>query len=257
MSAAPVVQAVPEPSAAPRSAPVAKAATRSAPRQTARAAIPVATAPFAARAAAPSAVTPNAETVPVAVPAEAPQPVAAPTDDNTAAIGLGLLGLVALGGAGAYAATRRRRRVGEAELAYRDEPIAAIAPVKSESTPLRTTTAPAWVPAVATSASAPLMFERHPAPAQVAATAEGSMIPPGPLPTGPALAELFERMATAAPDAENPFNSTKRRRQRVRWLMKQHEYRLREADSKFDFRHYTTGTKSAEHEGARREFVPA
>ena len=52
-------------------------------------------------------------------------------------------------------------------------------------------------------------------------------------------------MATAAPDADNPFTSVKRRRQRVRWLMKQHEYALRRGDDlPFDFRSYTAAPQA-------------
>ena len=46
-------------------------------------------------------------------------------------------------------------------------------------------------------------------------------------------------MATAAPDASNPFTSVKRRGKRARWLLKQHEYALdRQAAGAFDFRAY-------------------
>ena len=102
------------------------------------------------------------------------------------------------------------------------------------------------------------MFGRKP----LAPTTTGSAIPPRPLPTGPALAELFERMARAAPDADNPFKGDKRRRARVRWLMKQHEYRLRDAagqnaEDRFDFRTFAASTKQAEPERTRTEVVPA
>ena len=256
MRAAPVVQAVPEPSAAPEPVAATKAAAKPAPRQLTRAAAPIAAAPVAAAAATPNAASPVAETAPV-VPAEtppiavtdpAPQSAAAPAEDNTAALGLGLLGLVALGGAGAYAAARRRRRVNEPEVAYADERFATPAPVA---------VAPAWNSATAV-AAAPATFAHQPA----AGIVSGSYIPPGPLPTGPALAEMFERMVRSAPDADNPFKSDKRRRARVRWLMKQHEYRLRDAagqnaEDRFDFRTYAVSPKPAEREAARREVVPA
>ena len=169
-----------------------------------------------------------------------------------------MLGLVALGGAGAYMVARRRRNVVQSEIVYSDERFAAPAPVLAAPVPVQTASAPAWVPAVATSAAEPLMFERKP----LAASTAGSAIAPGPLPTGPALAELFERMARAAPDAENPFKGDKRRRARVRWLMKQHEYRLRDAagqnaEDRFDFRTFAAGTKQAKPERTRREVVPA
>ena len=192
----------------------------------------------------------------------AQQRAVAPAEDNSAALGLGLLGLVALGGAGAYAASRRRRRVNQAEVAYADESFTAPAPVVAEPavvmadlTPPRAV-APAW--ASATAAAAPTAFAHKP----TAGIFSGSYIPAGPLPTGPALAEMFERMARATPDADNPFKADKRRRARVRWLMKQHEYRLRDAagrnaEDRFDFRTYAAETKPAQHEAPAREFVPA
>lgn len=264
MRAAPVVQAVPEVSAAPEPAAQPRVQTalaaRAAPRQTARlvAAAPVAVQPVsAAQIADPAPVAAPAAVTPVAAIAAAPQSAAVPADENTTALGLGLLALVALGGAGAYAAARRRR-VAEPEVLYSDERLAAAAPTFAEPIPVRTTAAPASAPAVATSAAAPLMFERKP----LAPTTAGSAIPPRPLPTGPALAELFERMARAAPDADNPFKGDKRRRARVRWLMKQHEYRLRDAarqnaEDRFDFRTFAASTKQAEPERTRTEVVPA
>ena len=266
MRAAPVVQAVPEPSAAPEPAAATTAATpaRAAPRQTARTVAPVAAAAPVTAQAPPAQV---AQAAPVAAPAEispvaaidpAPQPAAAPAQDNSTALELGLLGLVALGGAGAYIFARRRRDVAQPETVYSDERYAAPAPVVTEPVSVQTPSASAWVPVVATSAAAPMMFERRP----LAASTAGSAIAPGPLPTGPALAELFEQMARAAPDAENPFKGDKRRRARVRWLMKQHEYRLRDAagqnaEDRFDFRTFAASTKQAEPARIRREVVPA
>jgi hypothetical protein len=115
------------------------------------------------------------------------------------------------------------------------------------------------------------MFERKPegAPAAGGRMRSTDMIPAGPLPTGPAMADLFERMVNAAPDKDNPFKSDKRRRARVRWLMKQHEYRLADPDgltaadrfkagaSGFDFRTYTPSTKRPADEGAGKEVIPA
>ena len=265
MRAAPVVQAVrevsaaPEPAAQPRvqTAPAARAALR----QTARpvAAAPVVVEPVsAAQIADPAPLAAPASVTPVAAIAAAPQSAAVPADENTTALGLGLLGLMALGGAGAYAAARRRGRVAEPEARYSDERFAAPAPTFAEPIPARTTAAPASAPAVATSAAAPPMFGRQP----LAPSTAGSAIPPRPLPTGPALAELFERMARAAPDADNPFKGDKRRRARVRWLMKQHEYRLRDAagqnaEDRFDFRTFAASTKQAEPERTRTEVVLA
>ena len=162
-----------------------------------------------------------------------------------------MLGLAALGGLGAYAATRRRRTVSE------DETGSAAAPI--EPVAVRETS-PAWMPAVAT--DAPAMFERKPEPAAVPGASSAAMIPAGPLPTGDALVRLFDRMALAAPDADNPFTSVKRRRQRVRWLMKQHEYGLRAQESNgFDFRKFAASSsptnKLPADEGAGKEVIPA
>lgn len=265
MRAAPVVQTVREVSAAPEPAAQPRVQTapaaRAAPRQTARpvAAAPVVVEPVsAAQIADPAPLAAPAAVTPVAAIAAAPQSAAVPADENTTALGLGLLGLIALGGAGAYAAARRRGRVAEPEARYSDERFAAPAPTFAEPIPARTTAAPASAPAVATSAAAPPIFGRQP----LAPTTTGSAIPPRPLPTGPALAELFERMARAAPDADNPFKGDKRRRARVRWLMKQHEYRLRDAagqnaEDRFDFRTFAASTKQAEPERTRTEVVPA
>lgn len=249
----PVVQAVPatpEPAAATTAA-TTKAA-REAPRQPAQvtraaavAAAPLATAPAATVSAAPVAgAAVPADIAPIEPLVAAQPPALAPANDNTAAIGLGLLGLVALGGASAYAAARRRRSVNAPMVTYSDERLAAPAPVAAMPNP-------AWIPVVATTAAS-LPFDR-------AAATAGMAIPAGPLPTGPALAELFERMAHAAPDADNPYKGTKRRRLRVRWLMKQHEYRLRDgnADRNFDFRTFATSSDPAKPAPVSRQPVPA
>ena len=163
-----------------------------------------------------------------------PSTVAPAQNDNTA-LELGLLGLVALGGAGAYGLARRRRRVAVPDAAYRDEPLTAATPVVEPAVTAPPIVASPWVPAVAAATGADSKVERSPN----ATGMTGTAIPAGPLPTGAALGALFERMASAAPDADNPFTATKRRRQRVRWLLKQHEYRLQKAgDQPFDYRNY-------------------
>lgn len=256
--AAPVAQPAPEPSAAPKTAAALTAAPkaeRAAARTAARAAPAQAAAPVAARSAAPVAATPLTDPAPV-IASEAPLPVtsaepavqsaAITSGDNTAEIGLGVLGLVALGGLGIYTANRRRRTVSES-----DSKVAA-API--EPAVVRET-APGWTSAVV--AAAPVMFDRKPEPASAWAAGSAAKIAPGPLPTGQALVDLFNRMALAAPDADNPFKGIKRRRARVRWLMKQHEYRLREKSREhFDFRAYAASNKLPA-EGAVKEVVPA
>ena len=238
MRSTPMVQAVPATPIAAEPVAAAAPATRVAPRSTARIASPAVAAPVAA-VAVPTAAGPVAEAAPsfVGLPAEVPPvvvaepapPVTAPAQNDNTALELGLLALVALGGVGAYGLARRRR-VAELAAAYRDERHTALLPTVSVASS-------AWVPAVAALAPS----ERIP----FAAAKAGSAIPAGPLPTGPALAALFEAMATAAPDANNPYTSVKRRRQRVRWLMKQHEYRLREVnDRPFDFRSYTAAPQT-------------
>ena len=234
MRSAPVVQALPETPVAVEPVAATAPVARAAPRQTARTASTTAAAPVAA-VAIPTTATPVTAAAPasVGVPTEVPQvtaiaeapPVAAPAQNDNTALELGLLGLVALGGAGAYGLARRRRRATESVAEYRDESMAAPAPTVTVATS-------AWTPAVA----AAVASERSP----IVVRSTGAVIPAGPLPTGPALATLFEAMATAAPDADNPFTAVKRRRQRVRWLMKQHEYALRRGDDRpFDFRSYT------------------
>lgn len=234
MRSAPVVQALPETPVAVEPVAATAPVARAAPRKTARIASTTAAAPVAA-AAIPTTATPVTAPAPasVGVPTEVPQvtaiaeapPVAAPAQNDNTALELGLLGLVALGGAGAYGLARRRRRATESVAEYRDESMAAPAPTVTVATS-------AWTPAVA----AAIASERCP----IVVRSTGAVIPAGPLPTGPALATLFEAMATAAPDADNPFTAVKRRRQRVRWLMKQHEYALRRGDDRpFDFRSYT------------------
>ena len=188
---------------------------------------------------------------PVAAIDPAPQPAAAPAQDNSTALELGLVGLVALGGVAAYAAARRRRRVDQPAAAFNDERLAAPAPTMAEPRAV-------WIPPVAASVAAPPLIARTP----LNTSGAGSAIPAGPLPTGPALADLFERMARAGPDADNPFKGDKRRRARVRWLMKQHEYRLRDAagqnaEDRFDFRTYAASNKLTQPERIRREVVPA
>jgi hypothetical protein len=238
MRSTPMVQAVPATpiAAVPVAAPAPTA--RVTPRPTARIVNPAIAAPVAA-VAVPTAAGPVAEAAPrpVGVPAEVPpviaaepaSPVVAPAQNDNTTLELGLLALVALGGVGAYALARRRRVAGPAS-AHSEERLTASAPTVTVATS-------AWAPAIAELAPG----ERNP----IAAASAGTAIPAGPLPTGPALATLFERMATAAPDADNPFTSSKRRRQRVRWLMKQHEYRLREAnDRPFDFRSYAAAPQT-------------
>ena len=238
MRSTPMVQAVPATPIAAEPVAAAAPAARVAPRSTARIASPAVAAPVAA-VAVPTAAGPVAEAAPSpgGVPAEVPPvvvaepapPVTAPAQNDNTALELGLLALVALGGVGAYGLARRRR-VAEPAAAYRDERHTALLPTVSVASS-------AWVPAVAALAPS----ERIP----FAAAKASSAIPAGPLPTGPALAALFEAMATAAPDANNPYTSVKRRRQRVRWLMKQHEYRLREInDRPFDFRSYTAAPQT-------------
>ena len=258
---APVEQAAPTattPVAKPARANVASC--RAAPHSVSHTAATTTAAPTEAsvqtpRTATTIAPTVSAEPSPVAVEvpqvtrvASDPNTVASAQNDNTA-LELGLLGLVALGGAGAYGLARRRRRVVAPDTVYGDELLAAATPVvEPPVTSAPPITASPWVPANAAATAAESRAERVPTATSMAGTA----IPAGPLPTGAALGALFERMANAAPDAENPFTATKRRRQRVRWLLKQHEYRLQNAGSQpFDYRNYATASQP------QRELVEA
>lgn len=270
--AAELVAATPDPVAA---APVATpTSTRSAPRKATRSAEPVAAAPVAVQAATPATtsappadaapITQLASPEPIASADPAVEPAKASTNDNTAEVGLGLLGLAALGGLGAYAASRRRRRV------VSDEGDAAVAPRAAVVPPVAKLAHTAWVPAVTTAAStpAPFMFERKPEAAPTTGRVRSAdIIPAGPLPTSLAMADLFERMVNAAPDKDNPFKSDKRRRARVRWLLKQHEYRLADpegltaadrfnaGESGFDFRTYKPSSTSLIDEEASKEVI--
>ena len=234
------------------------AAARAAPRQPSRSvaaaiAAPVATAvqPASIKAstvapAVSTAASPGAVDVPQVTAAAPAAITAAPAQNDNITLELGLLGLIALGGAGAYGLARRGRHGAEPDAAYRDERVAEAPEVVPPVTSAALIAASPWVPALATAADS--RAERRPP----ATSKTGTAIPAGPLPTGAALGALFERMATAAPDADNPFTATKRRRQRVRWLLKQHEYRSRNSDAKpFDFRSYGAASEP------RRELVNA
>ncbi|MFM5894783.1 MAG: hypothetical protein ACKOQM_10200 [Novosphingobium sp.] len=276
--------AMPEPAA---DAPVATTtAARATPRQATRSTATVAAAPAVAKSSAPATtsapvtdtapITPLASPAPVASAEPVVPPTRSATSDNTAEIGLGLLGLVALGGIGAYATSRRRRRVASDEFAETTVPLATTtAPRAAVAPPAALTPQPAWRPAsttVVAASPAPFMFERKPEtsqPAKAPRVRSADLIPVGLLPTGAAMTELFERMVNAAPDKDNPFKSDKRRRARVRWLLKQHEYRLADpegltavdrfnaGESGFDFRTYKPSSTSPIDEGAGKEVIPA
>ena len=175
---------------------------------------------------------------PAAIPAEIdpapaaaqPAPIVAAESQNSdfgAEMGLGLLGLAAVGGA--YALSRRRKA-------------APAAPVRAAaSTPVHplVRTAVAQLQRTETAFNRPASLDAEEAFTARADLALAVTVPPGPLPTGPAMADLYHRMVTAAPDASNPFTSVKRRGKRARWLLKQHEYALdRQTASAFDFRAY-------------------
>lgn len=313
-SPAPVMTSSPIVQAAPVAAPEATAETVPSPEQAVapvatRAATPARNAP-AARTSAAQAVTPAATPVamsgePVAVtPVEqigagiaataqqsaqamppvqqaAVAPAEAPSDPTPML--LGLLGLAALGGAGAYAVNRRRRsRIEPLPASTYEPPMRAAEPKPSfATTPLAATAAasaaapqpdkPAFMPreaAWSTGAAAPsvtyaattdrtetAVIEREVRGDRQQASAQ---IPAGPLPTGTAMAALMDRMTHAAPDADNPFHSMKRRRKRVRWLLKQHEYALRRNSTRpFDYREYKPSSALAREEGIGAEAVPA
>lgn len=255
MTSAPVVQAVP---AAPVIEPSAAAAATSAAPNNRRASPPVAAkpvragsirveaaAPVAAVAGIPVAVAgpPVSQAAAPALPVE-PAPVAASfqpaaandsTLSSTALAGIGLGGLALLGLLGAGALRRRRQSDGSFEVL--PEPLAAAAPPLPARTPAGEQLPDPAVRYAFASSAAPAtaaLFGTQSAPAN------RPQIPVGPLPTGAAMVTLFNGLVAAAPDAENPYVGVKRRGRRVRWLLRQHEYRLREAqDRGFDFRSIT------------------
>jgi MYXO-CTERM domain-containing protein len=266
VQAAPIV--VPEPAAEPSepatTAAVAATSSASGARRMASAAAPVVSRESATVASATAAST-VANPAPADVdPALAPlidePPVAAapaaqtdaqfapaePAGDNTAALG-GLAALLALGGLGAFALRRRRR----SDVAVRETPPLAVSAPVTAHAPLRAKADPVI-------AAAP-RFER-PAPRIAPGMTSAAMIPAGPLPQGQAMVDLHERMVRAAPDADNPFVALKRRRKRVRWLLKQHEYGLRrESTRPFDFRAYRPSSELSREEAFidNRDAVPA
>lgn len=213
-------------SAAPRAEPRTATATRSAARS-APAAQPATTTANPATATTPvePSTPPPAETAPVdpvPVAEAAPAPVAAPADDggdNTLAIA-GLLGIVALGGAGIYAATRRRRAVydepSSSQAAYDRTATVASPPARLSQPgvmPLARTTEPLVV-------GTPEMV----AEPEVRRPAAASFGMPGTVPADPdARRELLERMVAAAPNDENPFTSRKARLRRARLILQHRE----------------------------------
>lgn len=253
MTSAPVVQAVPaapviEPSAAATSAaPNNRRASPSAAAKPVRAGsnrVETA-APLAASVGIPVAVAgpPVSQAAAPALPV-GPVPVAASLQpaaandsmlSSAALAGIGLGGLALVGLLGAGALRRRRQLDGSFEALPEPNPVAAAPP------PARTPVSePLPEPAVRyafASSAAPAtaaLFGTQPAPAN------RPQIPVGPLRTGAAMVTLFNGLVAAAPDAENPFVGVKRRGRRVRWLLRQHEYRLREPqDQGFDFRSFT------------------
>jgi hypothetical protein len=253
LTSEPIVQAVPEPAAAVAAeVPAPVAAVPSARQQIARPA-----ARMQPAAVTPAPAVPNSADVPVAAPAAmpieaaadvaiaplplaaepAPQAAADAPISDTAAIGLGLLGLVAVGGAGVLAL--RRRRPADAV------PVDHVASRASFAAPERKVPLTAPVMAAggmnATRLADPVVnYDDAKTVSQSPfAAASSAAIPSGPLPTGQAAVALFDRLVRAAPDAANPFTSPKRRAKRARWLLKQHEYSLRrDTNEPFDFRSF-------------------
>lgn len=267
IQAAPVVVPEPTPVVAAEPAPAPRRAARAAAVPAAPAASPIADQPVAA-AAAPA--TPAPVVVAIEPPtAIAPEPefAAAPPAEpaNNSALALGLLGLAGLGGAGALA-LRRRKRV-PAETTRADAPASLERRMPHTAVTAQATPAAAYVPPLARTEPEALrrVWSEPLVTARAAPGVSGSAISPGPLPTGEAMAALMARMAHAAPDEANPYTSPKRRSKRVRWLLKQHEYALRNAASEpveaakpFDFRRFASSNGAAPGAGQfGRTVVPA
>ena len=260
MQANPVVQPVPQiaepiadPSPAAAAAADAAPTTRAAPQAPARA-ITTPAAPETV-ASAPATAEPEAAPLPLAVAASPAPPLADATSpvqpEEGPSPALGLLALSALFGAGALALRRRRINAQNPPLDFQ-RPVV----VGSQREPV------SGNPAAANLLAGSATLDRRSTGVAEATLVDmparsAAMIPPGPLPRGEELTALFDRMVMAAPDADNPFTTGKRRRKQVRILMRKHDNAARVADAEpFDFRTYRSG-RTLETEDAGRTVIPA
>lgn len=240
-------------------------------------------APIAAANPAPSAeapVTSDALPAPV-IPADtmmeaSPEsamapvaPVAAPetlaenaSDGNMALAGLvGLLALVALGGAG-FMLMRRRKPVAETEMELAEaEIMEPTRPINAPPAAVAQTYAPEAPEAPVYRAPEPAVVHASPAPLDANGNPVSPFVynpvyqgkrpedrpvftmPAGPIPTGERRSALLMQMVAARPDAANPFTSPKWRMRRARSLLSRREKMLRDqATRPFDFRDFNTHT---------------
>lgn len=248
---APPATAVPDVPAAEPSA-----ATSSTPRRTSTPERPAVTAADRPTGAAPIAADPAPATN--AAPSIGPEPQssnpapdavsasdefapAAPAEDgsdNTLAI-LGLAGLVALGGAGIYAATRRRRPLMDDDVAYDSHPVEELPGTAAASVnpPEREVSQPGAFAAVA----APVTANMEPAAPRSQIAEQIKEPAPRPAPPMPAASPsvtafgtdansedrhaILENMVAEEPSDENPFTSRKARMRRARLILQGRESR--------------------------------
>jgi hypothetical protein len=244
MTTNPVVQAIPDNSAALDKAPVATQTTarpaQTAPRAhitaapIATKAAPQATTPQAPAPRAPAATTPAAtpDTTPSGLVRRDPAGLYSGSQTQTATATtrapaathqspfarywpLEAGGIIVLAGLAGFALTRRRED--EEEQAYE----------------------PAYEP-VSTPAQAPVQAAKpQPANLAVEEAPAASVLPAGPVPTGAAREALLKRMVEAEPDAANPFVTAKARRRRASLILQARKEALRQqATEAFDWRTY-------------------
>jgi hypothetical protein len=186
----------------------------------------------------------TADGTPVAAPAK---PVVATQPSPLARYWpLEAAGVIILMGLAGYAATRRRAEdeeetapvntapMGEPATPEPETPVGAPVAAPVMTMPARETTitaAPRPTGQPLTSAPS-ASLEREEAPS-------ASILPAGPVPTGPAREALLKRMVAAPPDAANPFHTVKARMRRARMILAARKQALHDrATEAFDWRTY-------------------
>lgn len=235
--AAPVVVAEPDTAlVATAAAPAARTTSRAARSAPARVAAPAAVSAAPAISTLPEPIPaevaePAIAAVPVTAPAAEAQPAAEPADPIPSdALMLGGL-LAALGLGGAYALTRRRRRVADETVEFERPVVKQITPVAPSASPAPVAFKPLVADPVAFAAPTP---ERR---------IERFAMPAGPVPHGTERRELIERMVTSPADTANPFKTRKARRRRAEIILHEREDQLQQqARQPYDWRQHETAT---------------